>query len=108
MPGLIDREHLASQTFGDAALARELLVLFARQCRRLLPAIADPAAAPAGRADSAHTLKGSALGVGAARVARLCGAAEDALRGSGPPDTALLDALAEAVGATLAEIDAAA
>ncbi len=100
---LIDRHHLARQTFGDAELARELLGLFAAQCRRLLPGIGDSALPPADRADLAHTLKGSALGVGAVRVAGLCGAIEEALRRGEEIGPALTD-LRSAQAATLAEI----
>lgn len=100
---LIDHDHLSRQTFGDADLARELLGLFAEQCRRLVPGIADGALPAAERADLAHTLKGSALGIGAARVADLAASIEDALRQGGEPAAALTD-LRAAQAATLAEI----
>lgn len=100
---LIDREHLTAQTFGDADLAREVLGLFVEQCRRLTPMIVAPAAPAAERADHAHTLKGAALGVGAARVAHASAAVEARLRaGDGGPD---LPALEAAVAATLAHLD---
>lgn len=99
---LFDAEHLSRQTFGDTALAAELLALFADQCDRLLPGIADPDLAPAERADLAHTLKGSALGIGAVRVAELSGTIEDTLRagGTAPP----VETLAAAVAETLATL----
>ena len=66
----IDLVRLARQCLGDQDLERELLVLFERQAAR---AIGRLAGAPSGdfklRADLAHTLKGSALAVGAQRVA---------------------------------------
>ncbi|KQO41108.1 Hpt domain-containing protein [Methylobacterium sp. Leaf85] len=105
MTSLIDRAYLAEQTFGDVDLALELLVLFSGQCRRLLPGITDPRLDDHHRADLAHTLKGSALGVGAARVAELSAAIEDGLRRGGVPAPAY-GALADAVEATLSEIDA--
>ncbi|MCJ2033728.1 Hpt domain-containing protein [Methylobacterium sp. J-068] len=94
---LIDHEHLARQTFGDAELARDLLGLFAEQCRRLVPGILDPGLSAAERADLAHTLKGSALGVGAERIARLSASIEDALRAGAPATAAcrLSDAVAD-------------
>ena len=98
---LLDRAHLDAQTFGDAALARELLGLFADQCRRLLPGIGDAERPPGERADLAHTLKGSALGVGAARVAGAAAAIETALREDGAAD---VETLARAVAATLAAL----
>ncbi|KQP31295.1 hypothetical protein ASF49_11125 [Methylobacterium sp. Leaf104] len=103
MPGaaLLDAEHLARQTFGDAELAAELLVLFAAQCRRLLPGIVDAGAPTAERADLAHTLKGSALGIGADRVTLSSAAVEDALRAG---TAAACDELAAAVTETLAAL----
>ncbi|HEX8375240.1 MAG TPA: Hpt domain-containing protein [Geminicoccaceae bacterium] len=101
---LIDRAHLDAQTFGDRALARELLQLFDQQCVRLLPGIADGDLGAAARADLAHTLKGSALGVGAARIAAASAAIEDGLRDGAPPAGIALDGLARAVEATRAEI----
>ena len=62
----IDLVHLARQTDGDAALEAELLALFDRQSANLL---AQLAVAGAARADIAHKLRGSALAVGAGRVA---------------------------------------
>ena len=99
---LIDREHLTAQTFGDADLAREVLGLFVEQCRRLTPALAAADRPAAERADLAHTLKGAALGVGAARVAAASAAVEARLRaGDATPDLPDLEA---AVAATLAVI----
>ena len=103
METLLDRAHLARQTFGDEALAAELLGLFAAQCRALGPAIADAARPAAERADLAHTLKGSALGIGAARVAALAARIEDAFRsGDAAAGEALVPPLAGAVADTLA------
>ena len=80
MTPLIDHAYLSEQTFGDVDLARELLGLFAGQCRRLMPGIADADLDPDRRADLAHTLKGSALGIGAAPVGDLAASIEDRLR----------------------------
>ena len=101
---LLDRAYLAQQTFDDAALARELLDLFAGQCRRLLPGIVDRSLADPERADLAHTLKGAALGIGALRIARLSAAIEDALRAGAAPGEGAEEALTEAVAATLAVV----
>ena len=101
---LLDRAHLDRQTAGDAELAVELLALFADQCRRLLPAIADRSASKPDRADRAHTLKGSALGVGAARVADRVARIETSLRAGNSDIEAEMPALAEDIAATLAEI----
>ena len=103
---LLDRPHLETQTAGDDALAQELLALFCEQCRRLLPGIRDAGGDTGDRADLAHTLKGSALGVGAMRVAALAAAVEDGLRSGNDVDREPMQALDDAVGATLSEIDA--
>src|SRR5258708_39630105 len=75
----IDREHLARMTLGERSLEREVLALFDRQADMLLPRIrrGDPALAAA----SAHTLKGSAVGIGAFGVARAAEAVEQAKDG---------------------------
>ncbi len=98
----IDPAELEAQTGGDADLAREVLELFAGQCRSILPRLADPALPRDRRADLAHTLKGSAAGVGAVHVRALADAAEAHLRGSNGPVP--VDALAAAVAQALAEI----
>lgn len=64
----IDEDHLGRMTLGDRRLEREVLELFLRQSTIMLDRVvgADrPLAAAA-----AHTLKGSARGIGAWRVAR--------------------------------------
>jgi HPt (histidine-containing phosphotransfer) domain-containing protein len=77
----IDTQHLARMTLGETSLQREVLVLFDRQADVLLPRIRR--GAPPLAATLAHTLKGSALGIGAFNVARAAeavelGASEDA------------------------------
>lgn len=97
----IDRAALDAQAGGDADLAREVLVLFADQCRSILPRLTDPGLSRAERADLAHTLKGSASGVGAVRVHALADVAETHLRAG---RAASLDALVGAVDAALRAI----
>jgi HPt (histidine-containing phosphotransfer) domain-containing protein len=63
-------------TLGERSLEREVLALFDRQAEMLLPRIRG--GAPALAAASAHTLKGSALGIGAFRVASAAAAVEQA------------------------------
>ncbi len=72
----IDRAHLKQMTFGDRSLERELLQLFDRQAEQLMARMRASDAAVL--AALAHTLKGSALGIGANEVARAAGAAEGA------------------------------
>ncbi len=64
----IDLVHLTRSTLGDRSLEREVLQLFDRQAGLLIARMR--AAAPAGVPPLAHTLKGSARGIGAWRVAR--------------------------------------
>jgi HPt (histidine-containing phosphotransfer) domain-containing protein len=70
----IDLVHLARMTMGDRSLEREVLQLFERQSALLIARMRT--AAPAGIATLAHTLKGSARGIGAWRVARAAEALE--------------------------------
>jgi HPt (histidine-containing phosphotransfer) domain-containing protein len=94
----IDVEHLARMTLGERSLEREVLALFDRQADMLLPRIrrGDPALAAA----SAHTLKGSAVGIGAFGVARAAEAVEQSKAGS----TAAIDTLAAVLEEAKAEI----
>jgi HPt (histidine-containing phosphotransfer) domain-containing protein len=89
----IDLVHLARTTLGDRGLEREVLHLFDRQAGTL---IARMRTAPAGGiAPLAHTLKGSATGIGAWRVARAAEALEIAV-GAGEDLVPALDRLAAA------------
>lgn len=63
---LIDTDHLGQITLGDQGLQREVLGLFIRQSRTLL---AQLATSPPDTAAIAHTLKGSARGIGAVLAA---------------------------------------
>jgi HPt (histidine-containing phosphotransfer) domain-containing protein len=68
MSDSIDQVHLERMTLGDRGLEREVLEIFARQTAMTLERIAG--SGPACAAAAAHTLKGSARGIGAWRVAR--------------------------------------
>jgi HPt (histidine-containing phosphotransfer) domain-containing protein len=70
----IDLVHLARTTLGDRRLEREVLQLFDRQSALLIARLRH--AGPDGVAMIAHTLKGSARGIGAWRVARAAEAVE--------------------------------
>ncbi len=92
-PDAIDMEHLLHYTMGDKALAREVLGLFCTQGRIYLEQL-SASKDPQERKASAHTLKGSARGVGAHHVAELAQALE--ARASTPDEpgwTSALDAL---------------
>lgn len=67
-PMPIDEEHLGRMTLGDRSLEREVLEIFARQSALMLARIVGGDQARA--AAAAHTLKGSARGIGAWSVAQ--------------------------------------
>jgi HPt (histidine-containing phosphotransfer) domain-containing protein len=102
----IDRDALDAQTGGDAELGAEVLLIFAGECARLLPALRDPAAPGPARADIAHTIRGAAAGIGAGRVHALAGTAETGLRAGAPEAEAACTALVAAIEVALAEIAA--
>jgi len=64
----VDLTHLSRQTFGDHALERDVLVLFERQSQAMIERLRGATTAK-NWAEAAHTLKGSALGIGAFHVA---------------------------------------
>jgi HPt (histidine-containing phosphotransfer) domain-containing protein len=101
----IDLVHLARMTLGDRGLEREVLALFDRQATVLVARMR--AAAPGAVAPVAHTLKGSARGVGAWRVAAAAEAVEVAAgAGAGDLGAAIgrLAAVAEEARAVIAEL----
>ena len=75
-PGPLDEEHLVQMTFGDRRLEREVLEIFRRQAAIMLSRVGGPE--PAAAAAAVHTLKGSARGIGAWRVARAAERLENA------------------------------
>jgi HPt (histidine-containing phosphotransfer) domain-containing protein len=94
---VIDDAHLARMTLGDRRLEREVLELFVRQAaltlRRMIGA--EPRLAAA----AAHTLKGSARGIGAWRVAQAAEQLELAAKNGG------VSAVNEAIAALEAASD---
>ncbi|HYI03414.1 MAG TPA: Hpt domain-containing protein [Reyranella sp.] len=70
----IDVQHLSRMTLGEYSLQCEVLALFGRQADILLPRMRH--GAPPVAASLAHTLKGSALCIGAFGVARAAEAVE--------------------------------
>ncbi len=110
MPGArMNFAYIQAQTFGDAALEAELLVLFLDQARRLVTVL--PRQAPDHQARTTHLLRGSASAVGAAEVVAALeiyeATAPDARAEGSVGFTGLLAALAdasEAIAARLAVI----
>jgi HPt (histidine-containing phosphotransfer) domain-containing protein len=96
----IDAEHLCRMTLGERELEREVLTLFAQQSTDLLARLEK---LPREGASLAHTLKGSASGIGAFAVAQAAGNLEQRLR-QGLSVTAEVTALQQAVDCALAAI----
>lgn len=74
-PPPISFEHLRRYTFGDTNLEREVLELFCKHAPSMMAELKRAASEKAWR-DAAHSLKGSALAVGAWDVARSAEEAE--------------------------------
>lgn len=92
MSNSIDQVHLERMTLGDRELEREVLAIFARQTAMTLERIVG--AGPARAAAAAHTLKGSARGIGAWRVAEAAERLEQAAT-SAADEATMLSALAD-------------
>lgn len=100
----VDLVHLSRFTLGDAKLEHEVLQLFRVQAGIYLERL-KTAADPTGWREAAHTIKGSARGIGAWSVAEAAEAAE-ALEGpAGARATNALAALDGAVREAIAFID---
>ena len=99
---IIDLVHLARQSLGDQALELELLEMFERHSARIVAQLSQTKAGDfKPRGDLAHGLKGSALAIGAGRVARTAARFESLCAGS-RPERELAPALAE-LGEAVAE-----
>lgn len=98
----IDAEHLSRMTLGDRTLEREVLGLFVRQIEVLRPRIG--AAEPDIAGASAHTLKGSATGIGAWAVARAAAEVEACAKSRDPGLAAAVENLDLALSLATAEI----
>lgn len=91
----IDADHLSRMTLGDRGLEREVLHLFDLQSSMLIDRMRrGPAAAIA---TSAHTLKGSARGIGAWRIASAAERVEATASGWDSNVAAAVDDLARTV-----------
>jgi HPt (histidine-containing phosphotransfer) domain-containing protein len=76
----IDRGHLSRMTLGNRTLEIDVLQLFDRQAAILIERMRGGDGAAIG--GLAHTLKGSALGIGAGPVARAAQSVEQAAAGA--------------------------
>jgi HPt (histidine-containing phosphotransfer) domain-containing protein len=99
--GAVNFGHLETFAAGDQQVVDEVLELFREQAAMWIRLL-DPAAE--GWRDAAHSLKGSALGVGAFALADECEAAE---RAEKPEQRLLLaESIRDALAAALADIAA--
>ena len=99
---VLDRDHLARMTFGDRSLEREVLQLFERQSELLLERMRM--SEPAAIATLAHTLKGSAVGIGAKRVDSAAAEVEETAQAKPGEMSRAIDELAQSVEEARAEI----
>lgn len=98
---VLDRDHLARYTGGDAGLDAELFALLDGQISACIEAM-QAAATPDAWTRAAHTLKGAARGVGAMALGEACALAEAA-----PLDPGGLEAVRRAAEDTRAAMIAA-
>ena len=103
--GAVDFAHLESFAAGDEALIDEVLGLFREQAA-LWVRLLDPDGSNDTWRDGAHTLKGSALGIGAFALAAACGEAEDAAATGAGQKALQLERVRTALDAALADIAA--
>jgi HPt (histidine-containing phosphotransfer) domain-containing protein len=96
-PLVIDEEHLRRMTLGDSRLEQEVLRIYVRQSALMLGRMAS--GEPAALAAAAHTLNGSASGIGAWRVAKAAERLERAVNEGS--EAALGEALTELKAASL-------
>lgn len=101
---LLDRAHLDAMTGHDRDLAVEVVEMFQHQAE-IWGRMLDPKMPPNQWADAAHTLKGASLGVGALRLAAICGRAETLGRADVAPSltaaAVMLSDLKDVLGITL-------
>jgi HPt (histidine-containing phosphotransfer) domain-containing protein len=104
---LLDLVHLTRQCLGDHELEAELLGLFRLQAPALTAQLADPSLSSLeSKAKIAHKLRGSALSVGARRVARAAWQVEELASLPGPGSRGDADQLLNEAGAIAALLSA--
>ncbi len=102
LTGAVDFKHLERFAADDQGVVDEVLAIFREQAAMWIRLL-DPAAE--GWRDAAHTLKGSALGIGAFALADACEAAEQADADIGKR-TRLLESVRTELDRALADIAA--
>jgi len=97
----LDREHLSHYTMGNEELAAEVVGLFLVQMPSIL-AMLRSATSSADWKLATHTLKGSAMAVGAMRIAQIAGALEELDFADGAARQPLVDVLDAEIAAVRA------
>jgi HPt (histidine-containing phosphotransfer) domain-containing protein len=105
LTGAVDFAHLERYAGHDQALVDEVLSIFREQAALWLRLL-DPRAPGEAWRDAAHSLKGSALGVGAFALADECEAAELASGANEVERTVALDRIRDALDLALADVAA--
>ncbi len=105
LTGAVDFEHLERFAAGDRQVIDEVLAIFREQAGMWLRLL-DPSVANSAWRDAAHTLKGSALGLGAHDLATACAAAELAADSDLTERTLKLEKVRDALDLALADIAA--
>ena len=98
----VDLAHLSRMTLGESSLEREVLALFDRQADMLLARMASEGPRMVGAL--AHTLAGSASGIGAWKVAEAAAAVE---RAAAEPGAVALTRVMNDLSVAVAEVHAA-
>lgn len=105
LSGAIDFGYLETYLGGDRGIVDEVLGLFLEQAE-MWPRLLDPHGETGAWRDGAHTLKGSALGIGARQVASICEEAELAAASPAAEKAALKHRLDHALELARADIAA--
>lgn len=105
LTGAVDFEHLERFAAGDRQVIDEVLAIFREQAGMWLRLL-DLSVANSAWRDAAHTLKGSALGLGAHDLATACAAAELAADSDLTERTLKLEKVRDALDLALADIAA--
>ena len=105
LTGAVDFAYLEGYAGGDQTVVDEVLAIFQEQASMWLRLL-DPAADAGGWRDAAHTLKGSALGIGAQALGEACGAAEAAVDADMIERTLRLTRVRDALQAVLGDVAA--
>lgn len=101
--GALDFGYLETYAAGDMAVVEEVLNLFREQAALWLR-VMDPHDPSEGWRDAIHSLKGTAMGVGAVSLAQACSTAEWVLGDAHMDRTLALIRIRDAVEAVLADI----